>query len=91
MSRRRRDVPGVLARHGIDPNANAEELAAALAARGWRVSVEEDAGSRQPRWRALAFRRQAEGGIVASRRASGATAAAALARLAAAVLEAGEP
>lgn len=95
MSPTRRQVPAVLARHGIDPAAGASELTAALAARGWEVTVEETAGGRHPRWRAMAFRHAAGGvmgaGLVASRRASGATAAAALGRLAAAILEAAEP
>jgi hypothetical protein len=59
-----RDVPAVLARHGVAPDADAATLLAELAARGWEAGVEgPDATTgqtgRSPRFRALAFRRRA--------------------------------
>ena len=57
---KRADGPVVLARHGVDPDLDAEGLIAALAGRGWAVAVEEeDAGPRATpgrRWQALATR-----------------------------------
>ncbi len=38
---KRADVPAILARHGVAPDADAETLTAALVARGWRVTVED--------------------------------------------------
>ena len=93
------DVPAVLARHGVAPDADAAALLAVLEARGWRAGVEgADAptghAGRSPRFRALAFRRRAVPmdrgqGTQDHRRASGRTAEAALGRLLAAVLERG--
>ncbi len=49
---------GVLTAHGVDPDADSTTLVAAIEARGWRVTVEEetigDRSGRPPRWRALA-------------------------------------
>ena len=58
---KRADVPVVLARHGIDPDADADALVAALAGRGWAVTREEEetAPRQRPRWRALATRPRA--------------------------------
>ena len=53
------DATAVLARHGIDPAADAAALLAALADRGWAARVEEIEGGargRPPRVRALALR-----------------------------------
>ena len=93
------DVPAVLARHGVAPDADAATLLAELAARGWEAGVEgPDAitgqTGRSPRFRALAFRRRAVPrdrghGTQDHRRGSGRTAEAALGRLLAAVLERG--
>ena len=88
MSRRFKDAPAVLARHGVPPDADASALLAALAARGWAARVEEleagraDRGGASPRFRALAIR--PHGGTDAGRgshdhrQASGRTAEAAL-------------
>lgn len=35
------DVPAILARHGVPPDADTETLSRAIMARGWRVTVEE--------------------------------------------------
>ena len=99
MSPAARDVPAVLARHGVAPDADAATLLAELAARGWEAGVEGSEAitgqtGRSPRFRALAFRRRAVPGDRGQwtqdhRRASGRTAEAALGRLLAKVLEAG--
>ena len=85
-----RDVPTVLARHGVDPGADAGTLAAALADRGWEAAVEEVAISpgTAPRHRALA-RRSGEGAFPVHRQAYGRTAAAALGLVLAKVLDQG--
>ena len=91
------DVAAVLARHGVDPAADEAALVAALEARGWTAGAEELASpsgmtGRSPRYRALAFRRRADPrdqGSHDHRRASGRTAAEALGRVLAAVLERG--
>ena len=86
----------MLARHGIPPEADADALLAALAARGWEARVEEmeagaaRTGGRSPRFRVLATRPRDAGGGRGShdhRQASGRTAEAALVRVLAAVLE----
>ena len=102
MSPAPRDVPAVLARHGISLDADKPTLLAALADRGWEARVEEPVSrptgttGRAPRFRVLALRpRPFEANRPASRspgmrlhlQASGRTAAAALARVLAAVLE----
>ncbi len=96
MSPTFRDAPAVLARHGVPPDADAETLLAALAARGWDARVEEqevgraDRNRRGPRFRALAIRTRAAGvdqGSHLHRQASGRTAEAALGKVLAAVLE----
>ncbi len=50
----------VIERHGLDPDAGLDALAAAVEGRGWRVGLEEIASRRGagwvPRWRALATR-----------------------------------
>ncbi len=50
----------ILVEHGFDPESPAEALTAAIEARGWRVSVEQeltgDRSGRPQRWRALATR-----------------------------------
>jgi hypothetical protein len=91
------DVPAVLARHGVDPDADAATLLARLEAEGWEAAVEGPAAGRAgkaARFRALAFRRRAVPGDRGQwsqdhRRASGRTAEAALGRVLAAVLERG--
>ncbi len=35
------DVPTILSRHGVPPDADADTLRRAIAAQGWRVTVEE--------------------------------------------------
>ncbi len=50
------DVPGILARHGIDPDTDAETLTAALEAHGWSVTVEETGIGRTRRYTAHATR-----------------------------------
>ncbi len=50
------DVPVILARHGIDPDADAETLMAALAARGWPGTVEATGIGRGRRYTAHATR-----------------------------------
>jgi hypothetical protein len=92
-----RDVPAVLARHGVDPAADAATLLAALEARGWEAAVEGPAAGRAgkaARFRALAFRRRAVPrdrghGTQDHRRASGRTAEEALGRVLAAALAGG--
>ncbi len=54
--RRATDVPGILARHGIDPDADAETLTAALEAQGWSVTAEEAGIGRARRYTAHATR-----------------------------------
>ena len=49
----------VLERHGLDPDANGDELRALLEARGWRVSLEQVVGrgrGQRPRWSGIATR-----------------------------------
>ena len=46
----------ILKEHGIDPDAGAKSLMAALAARGWRVTVEEPSVQRGPHVTAQACR-----------------------------------
>ena len=48
MSPAARDVPAVLARHGIAPDADAATLLAALEARGWEARLEELPAPRPP-------------------------------------------
>jgi hypothetical protein len=87
----------VLARHGVDPAADAAALLARLEACGWEARVEGPPAGRAglaARFRALAFRRRAVPGDRGQwtqdhRRASGRTAEAALGRLLAKVLERG--
>ena len=96
------EVPAVLARHGIAPDADAPTLLAALEARGWGARVEELPGrpsgttGRAPRVRVLALRPRPfettlpaylSPGTHRHLQASGRTAEAALARVLAAVLE----
>ncbi len=96
MSPRWVAVPAVLARHGIDPTADAATLLAELAARGWEVRVEEraEAGPGRALFRVLALRRRPAAAVAAQmdwshdhRQASGRTAAEALGRVLAAALE----
>ena len=101
MSPAPRDVPAVLAQHGIAPDADAPTLLAELAARGWEARVEELAApagisGRAPRVRVLALRPRPfaarlpaylSPGTHRHLQASGRTAQAALARVLAAVLE----
>ncbi len=54
--RRATDVPVILARHGIDPDTDAETLTAALEAHGWSVTVEETGIGRTRRYTAHATR-----------------------------------
>ena len=96
-----RDVPAVLARHGIAPDADAPTLLAELAARGWEARVEELAApagisGRAPRVRVLALRPRPfettrpaylSPGTHRHLQASGRTAEAALGKVLAAVLE----
>ncbi len=49
------DVSVILAQHGIDPDADAEMLTAALEVRGWAVTVEETGVGRARRYRAHAM------------------------------------
>ncbi|MDP9356685.1 MAG: hypothetical protein M3R02_15635 [Chloroflexota bacterium] len=87
------DVSAVLARHGIDPDADAETLRTALEARGWPVTVEESGIGRARRSTAHATRvRDAPGPgafpiIRKSVRATGLTPQAALAFVLAKALE----
>ncbi len=50
------DVSVILARHGIDPDADAETLRTALEARGWPVTVEATGIGRTQRYTAHATR-----------------------------------
>ncbi len=50
------DVPVILARHGIDPDADAETLRTAPEARGWPVTVEATGIGRGRRYTAHATR-----------------------------------
>ncbi len=50
------DVPGILARHGIDPDADAETLMATLEGRGWLVMIEATGIGRGRRYTAHATR-----------------------------------
>ena len=95
----KKDVPTELARHGIDPAANEAALVAELAAWGWIGQVEELVAppgliGRSRRFQATAFRAGKPGdrgyGAMAHHRASGRTAAGALGRVLAAVLERGD-
>ena len=100
MSPRHAAFPAVLARHGIAPDADAATLLAALAARGWETQVEELPGrptgtTGRARFRVLALRplpfdtnvpAYLRPGTHRHLQASGRTAAAALARVLAAVL-----
>ena len=96
------DVPAVLARHGIAPDADAVTLLAALEARGWEARLEElparpEGGTgRTPRCRALALQARPAEEVAAAHpghgshrhlQGSGRTAEVALGRLLAAVLE----
>ncbi len=94
----KKDVPAILARHGIDPAVGEAAMVAELAARGWTGQVEELAAAagptgRAPRFQATAFRAGVPGphgcGATDYRRASGRTAEGALGRVLAAVLERG--
>ncbi len=91
--RRATDVPGILARHGIDPDADADTLKAALEAQGWSVTVEETGIGRARRSTAHATRvRDATGPgafpiVRKSVRATGLTPQAALAFVLAKVLK----
>ena len=97
MSPRGPDVPAVLARHGIDPDADAATLLAELRGRGWAVHVEdrkEGGRRRQPRFRVLASRPRPEvadgqrpPSAVIHQQGSGRTEAEALGQVLAAVLE----
>jgi hypothetical protein len=96
MSPRWVDVPAVLTRHGIDPQADAATLLAELEARGWAASVEEraEAGPGRALFRALALWRRSAATIATEmdwshdhRQASGRTAEEALGRVLAAALE----
>ena len=59
------DVPAVLARHGIAPDAGADALEAGLAARGWALPVEDVTPSggagKARRFRVVATRRGSAG------------------------------
>jgi hypothetical protein len=93
----RLDVPAVLARHAIPPDADAPTLLAELERRGWAVRLEEPPtgggrGRQAARHRALAFRARRAGAASAYRphdhlQATGRTPAAALAGVLARVLE----
>ncbi len=50
------EVSVILAQHGIDPDADAETLTAALKARGWLVTVEESGVGRARRYTVHATR-----------------------------------
>ncbi len=50
------DVAVILAQHGIDPDADADTLMAALEGRGWRVTIEETGVGRGRRYTAQATR-----------------------------------
>ncbi|MDP9473389.1 MAG: hypothetical protein M3Q71_22455 [Chloroflexota bacterium] len=50
------DVAVILARHGIDPDADAETLMAALEGRGWLVTIEATGIGRGRRYTAHATR-----------------------------------
>ncbi len=54
--RRATDVPGILARHGVDPDADAQTLAAVLEEQGWSVMVEQTGIGRARRSTAHATR-----------------------------------
>ncbi len=94
---RKADTPAVLARHGVDPGADAATLLARLEAGGGEATVAgpgAGGAGRPPRFRALALRRRAVPrdrghGTQDHRQASGRTAEEALGRLLAAVLEGG--
>ncbi len=87
------DVPVILARHGIDPDADAETLRTALEARGWPVTVEATGIGRGRRYTAHATRVDENPGphafpmVRTSRRTTGPTPRAALAFTLAKVLE----
>lgn len=96
MSPRRPEIPAVLTRHGIAPEADEATLLAELAARGWEVRVADrrDDGVRlQPRYRAGAFRQRPTGApgrrqpwLLDHHQGSGRTADGALRQVLAAVL-----
>ncbi len=87
------DVPAILARHGIDPDADAETLRTALEARGWPVTVEDTRLGAVQRYTAQTFcvrTHSRDPALVTMRpsvQATGATPRAALAFLLAKVLE----
>ncbi len=91
--RRATNVPGILARYGIDPDTDAETLTAALEAHGWSVTVEETGIGRTRRYTAHATRVDENPRpdsfrtIRTSRRTTGATPRAALAFALAKALE----
>ncbi len=84
----------VLARHSIDPDADADTLVAALETRGWQVTVDEVLTSAGPgrRYRAMVCHpsspeKHPARGFPAHLQHTGPTAAAALAAVLATVLE----
>ncbi len=87
------DVSAVLARHGIDPDADAETLRTVLEARGWPVTVEDTRLGAVQRYTAHTFcvrTHSRDPALVTMRpsvQATGATPRAALAFLLAKVLE----
>ncbi len=91
--RRATDVPGILARHGIDPDADADTLMAALEGRGWLVTIEATGIGRGRRYTAHAtrvdesLRPHSFRMVRTSRRTTGATPRAALAFALAKALE----
>ncbi len=95
MSRPISQVCAVLARHSIDPNADAATFLSELNVRGWEASVEERASDdqrRRPAFRALALKQRTGPALSAYRSrthrlGSGHTEVEALRRVLAAVLE----
>ena len=86
----RANAAAVLVRHGVDPAADETTLIAALAARGWQVSVDEVAlsrGRQGQRYRAVGRHRDPARRAPRHLQHSGRTAAEALARALATVLE----
>ena len=101
MSPFKPDVPAVLARHGVPPDADAGTPLAALAGHDWQAYVEEPPADdprrnrKTRRFRALAVRRRPDAEVAAAhptygahdhRQAAGRTAEEALARVLAGVL-----
>ncbi len=89
----RANVAGVLMRHGVDPDADADTLTALLAARGWQASVEETGRSPAAgpkRYRAVATRPRGVSPYPVHLQQTGRTAAEALAHVLATVLERSE-